>query len=1087
MKKREKGKTMKLLKISGYAILSVAITVFSILFLFRNGDIGAALLEKGIRNALLSAGVESEIQAIHGNPWRGYTAEGLELRASGILNARIGRIEVEPDIKGLFKWDPIEKVEIYESTLKIEDPSRLGSLKPQTSGKNRIPLPPIPLRIRDLSVSAAAHIVDIESADIYHAKNGTDISMNGSADGIPWRIDSVLETTEGLVLPALSMDFGNGRFLLSGDLMPFLRISGSAEDIDTALLGSLIPGTNGLRGIFSSVFKGIGTLAAPGISGDFTAEGTGFGKTSAGSLSGTWSFSDDTLAVRNIESGLFEKSFTASLSADITGKMDIQAQGYDLDLGKIAGTDPRLPAMTGKIDSFGLRLKGKIPDLNGGMDMTSEGFSLSGRRIDSLDAKVSINGGSMNIDSSLKWSGASAAVTGKADLRRKTVDLSVTAPDSDLQTMAAFAPSLRSADIKGTADLSFRIKGSFKKPEAEGSFCSPSLSIGDESFSNTDLTIAITGGDMQIRKFGSHGLGGSLEGYGKIRDLYGTPRMDIKLRGRHLDLSRISSLLGSVPEELEGTVDVDLSVGGTMREPYFTITSPLITIDGVVFQDLSADLAWKAPKLDIRSFSVSLLDGKFSASGSIITAPSPKLDLKGSFAELELKELPFASLPSVEGTADGDFTIGGSISAPDISFTAAVPALSSDYAFLHDIRLQGQAFLRGVDITTLDIGVGSGILKGSASLRLEADGPDLYFNISGSDLDTSALFPKYTSSTDTIAGNVDLMFGGHFGKKTLEGDGNITSANLSVAGLPLDSMDIPIEIGSDKINITGMKIRGFGGTLSGDLVLDMKDLGWESWFRARSVDIAPATDRLPDLAGKVAGTVLMDLNLKGRGSDRYAIFGHGLLEIKDGSIGGFPAIKAAAATAGRERIEFRRIKSNFMADGLGITLFGGTRAEAPPGYPLYRNIDLDGTLQYDGDLDLNGKAEVSMRALNAFTGALRLALDTALSRGNLVQNLFDGLKGIGKRDFRILSFEIGGSRSAPEVKKLEMEGGQEYLGRLLDIEDADKDKAYDDDRQIYIRLEFPVGPGSGSKEDTAGEQLRQQLIDGLIDSLFPKH
>jgi hypothetical protein len=284
-----------------------------------------------------------------------------------------------------------------------------------------------------------------------------------------------------------------------------------------------------------------------------------------------------------------------------------------------------------------------------------------------------------------------------------------------------------------------------------------------------------------------------------------------------------------------------------------------------------------------------------------------------------------------------------------------------------------------------------------------------------------------------------------------------------------------------------MKIRGFGGTLSGDLVLDMKDLRWESWFRARSVDIAPATDRLPDLAGKVAGTVLMDLNLKGRGSDRYAIFGHGLLEIKDGSIGGFPAVKAAAATAGRERIEFRRIKSNFMADGLGITLFGGTRAEAPPGYPLYRNIDLDGTLQYDGDLDLNGKAEVSMRALNAFTGTLRLALDTALSRGNLVQNLFDGLKGIGKRDFRILSFEIGGSRSAPEVKKLEMEGGQEYLGRLLDIEDADKDKAYDDDRQIYIRLEFPVGPGSGSKEDTAGEQLRQQLIDGLIDSLFPKH
>ena len=1087
MKKNGTGRTRKLFGICGYIVLSAVIAAFILFILFGNSDIGTGLLERTIAHVLSSAGIESGMDAIYGNPWKGYEIEGLALDAPGVLSVRIGRLTLEPDIKGLLEWKPVKKIGVYDSVLKIEDPSGLGTIRPRSSGKGRIPLPPLPIEIRNLSLSASGHTADIESADLYHSSGRTDISMTGSADGLPFRAGSVLDTTEGLTLPELSVHMGRGgHVVLSGDLFPSLDISGSATGIDMAELGAQYGRIHGSRGMFSAAFRAAGTIAEPEISGDFAIEEAGFGKSSAGSVSGTWSFSGNTLAVRDIGGDLLGEDFAANLSVDTSGLVNLKARGRDLDLDRIAGSDPRIPPVTGEIDSFALELEGKFPAINGRVDVKSRQFALSGRAFDSMAARISFRGGTADVDSSLKWNGTAARIEGKADFIGKTVGLSVMAPKADLNTLAASVPSFPFPDIEGAADLRVRIDGPIDKPEMEGTFSSALFSIKGEQFRNTDLSFTVNGDSMHMDKFASSGLGGTIEGGGTISGLYGNPRMDIKLRGRHLDLSRASSLLGPAPEGLEGTIDVDVSVGGTPNEPTFRISSPLVTAGNVVLQDLDADFAWKAPAMDIRNISVSLLDGRFSASGNITAGPPSSVDLKGSFSGLDLENLPFKVLPPMEGTADGEFTAIGPASDPDISFTAEAPLLSSDYASLHDIRLYGRASRKKIDIAAFDMGVGDGLLKGSASIRLGKGTPDIYFSISGSGLETSDLLTGYLPSPDSIGGNVDILFNGHSDGRTLEGDGDIFSSNLSIAGLPLEKADIPVEMASGRINVGEMKIDILGGSLSGDLTFDIKDLAWNGDFHVRSADIAKAAAVFPALAGKLQGTALLDLHIRGRGVNKYGIFGYGLLEIRDGSVGGFPAVKAAAATAGKEKIEFKRAKSNFMTDGLGITLFGGSRIEAPLKYPIYRNIGLDGTFRYDGGLDINGEAEVNMQALNAFTGAVQVALDTALAKGDLVQNLLNELKGIGRRDFRTVSFEIGGSRSAPEVKKLDIEGGREYLGKLLDMEDADKDKTYDDDRQIYIRLEFPVGPGGGNKGDTAGEQLRQQLIDGLLDSLFPK-
>ncbi len=1115
-------KKLPLSRVFKYLLLFLLIISLGLAFFIKDRDMATGMITKAIINGLASAGFDGNIERVTGNPWKGYRIEGLDFASGDIFSASIRTIEIDLDLLKIFNWDPVEKIGLYDSMIDIRDPAKLALLRSEPSGK-KLPIPPLPLEIESFDVRIPGHQVLADRGSILYSSRAIDMDISGRVDTLPWKMGTVLEMGDRIHLAKGMFDLGaEGRIILSGDISPLMDITGTVESLDLYALSSLDKRFMDARGIFSSTLYGKGTPSEPEAGGTFSLAGGEIGGRSMGSISGRWSFAENTFRIDEMVNEILGSRIEGDLSINTEGELKLKAQGRDLDLSKAQELKMAIPEMNGRIDTLQLNLSGKLPWLTGRVDLVSGGFSVSAQKFDSMNLNILLEGKKILLDSSLSWSGTRAQAGGTLDLSKEpALEFSLKAPVIDLAILPKMAPSLSALEPEGSMALSLEVRGSIRDPDIKGSLSSRKFSIRKEPIEDLSLSFSVVKGTLNMDRLYAKMLGGELTGRGEILDIFASPLLDLGVYGKDLDLERASRLVPSPPEDLGGRADLEAHIRGSLEnpliegtlqgrqfrmgdlvrvetidakvskkgqeEPVLEISTPLATISDVVLQDVNASISWKAPDLIIQNISTSILDGEFSAAGRIITAPSPLLDLQASFENLELEDLPFAGLPETEGTTKGTLTIKGPPSDPEISFQALSPLVSSGCAELRSIDLRGNASRKKIDITSVSAKVGEGLLKGGMSLILLEKGTDIYFNLAGSGLDLAYLLPGEDGSCPVdISGNIDLQIQGDFTKGKLNGEGDISSQALVIQNFALESMDIPLDITANKAEIKGMKISAFGGTLSGDLSLNFDDLQWNSSFEGADLDLARAMDTIPALSKKLTGKTFFDVKFKGKGFNPYNLFGYGLLEIREGDIGDIPAIKAAAATAGEERIRFQRLRSNFLADGFGLTILGGSRVEAPRKYPLYRQIEMDGNIQYDGDLDLKGAAEVNIQAFNAFMGTLQIALKTVLSQGDLVQDILGSLTGIGRKDFRTINFEIGGNRTSPEIKKLEVEGGQEYLSNLLDMEDSDKDRQKVDNRQITIKLNFPVGPGGSKKDDETGEQLQEQFLEGILKNLFPK-
>lgn len=1119
-KRKKRSVIWKVLKIT---LLFLLLTFIALFLIFKDRDIATDLVSRTVIRSISSAGLEADLAKVSGNPWRGYSIEGLNLASPDIFNARIGEITVDLNLLKLITWDPVEKIGIYNSKVNILDPARMSELKPESSDQKKITLPPLPLEISSVDIIIPEHQINIGSADIYHSSKATSLALSGSVDILPFEMEFLLNTGEKRSLEKGLVKLGKeGIISLSGDISPTMDIAGLVQNINLSELSSLDKRLLDAEGIFNATIHSRGTIDIPEGKGDFSLSEGRIKGSSIGSISGKWSYLEDIFRIEDLENEILGSTIEGDLSIDTSGKLTINADGKNLDLASSGEISSNLPEMTGLINTLKLNASGTLPWLTGNVKLASEGFSISGQKFDSLNLDIFMKEKDILLDSTLSWSGTKAQAKGSLDLSKEPlIDLDIRAPRINLNILPRLSDQLSTLEPEGVLALAVNVRGKIKDPAIKGSLLSKRFSIRQEIVEDLNLSFSLLNGNLKINKMGASTLGGALSGSGKVSDIYDSPVLDLKFSGKGLDLRRASQLIPSPPEDLEGMTDLDLSIRGPVRdpllegtfnssnfkmgelasaetisakasikgsqEPLFEISTPLATVSDFILHDLKGTFSWKAPLLEVRDMSLSLLGGDFSASGNLTTKPLPSLEMTGSFKELELEDLPFPGLPATKGTIAGNIRINGALQDPQLAFQVRSPFITSGCVVLRSINLQGDASRKKIDITSLSAGVGKGLLKGGMTLGLRDKGTNIFFNLVGSALDLASLLPPESISCPVdLSGNIDLQMQGDFTNGKLNGEGMVSSRSLAIQGFLLESLNIPLDITANKAEIKGLNISSFGGIVSGDLGLDLDELAWNATLNGEELDLKKALDQIPALAEKFSGKTFFDLTFKGRGFNPYGLFGYGLVEVRDGDIGGMPAIKAAAATAGEERIKFKRARSNFLADGFGITILGGSRVEAPRKYPLYRSIDLDGTVQYDGDLDLKGKTEVNIQALNAFLGTLQIALKTALSQGDLIQDLLGGLGGLRKKDFRTISFHLGGNRTSPEIKELQVEGGQEYLRELLDMEDADRDMEKNDNRQITIKLNFPVGPGDGKEDDTTGEQLKEQFLEGILKNLFPK-
>jgi hypothetical protein len=159
-------------------------------------------------------------------------------------------------------------------------------------------------------------------------------------------------------------------------------------------------------------------------------------------------------------------------------------------------------------------------------------------------------------------------------------------------------------------------------------------------------------------------------------------------------------------------------------------------------------------------------------------------------------------------------------------------------------------------------------------------------------------------------------------------------------------------------------------------------------------------------------------------------------------------------------------------DGVSVYIMPGSHMTAPAGDPLYRYVNIDGSVFYTKRLELHGMAEVNLQVLNAFVGAVKGVATGGASIQEALQGLLGGMiPGSSTGDFREVTFDVAGTLDSPKLMSLQVQR-----------KPTDEQPAETTEDEQQLKLDIPVGSGAES-DDSTGDQLKKQILQQIFKSI----
>ncbi len=1116
-------------KIFKYLFISILILLIaggSALFLLRNRDMGTGFLKRQAISAAKAAGYDVSIENLTGNPVRGYRIKGLSVLAEGAIRISLGSLRVALSYDTLLKGKPIDPISLRDGFVEIMDLSRLPKTDEPEEEKVTPWFPYIPVEIRNLAVRYPEAISDImlTSADIGVSPEKMSVSVDGSIGDSPIESRLIMEMSEKvMVLTHFSTTFDKkGKLEARGSIAPDFSIEGSVLSLDLGAAASALPEGKrpDINGTVNFYFSLAGTPEDPLFKGDLHVQEPGFQDFGINRVRGNISYDGSLFLISDLEADMLGSILNADLSLSEKGNIDLVFSAENLDLSKLEGMGQQLPKTSGIIEELKGNVSGDLQNLLGSIYARSSTVSIIDQKITNTKLDIQFEGRTVNIDSILHWKGEPISTSGKVLLgAAPSLDLSTSVSNFDIANIRSFLPPETSEQIpRGKFNLRARTTGSLKDPSVQLNISSPSLELNRGKITNIKADLHYRKPDLKIRELSCLVPDGSLSGSGTVA-LDKSNRTDISVKTSTGDISETLRLVPAPPEGISGSAEAVISVKGNIYDPdvkgsfktrnlrfqslfqaervngnfsfrnnrlLLEIDTPTALLDRLLANDLKAGVQWQPGRLDLREGSAELLGGNFSSSGHILLSKKPELHLSGTFDDLALEKLPWKLPVDIMGETYGEFSLSGNTEKPVVAFQLKSPNLVTEGMTLDNIIINADLRDQTFSLKSLFAQIGKGQIQGNANIDLARDFKT-DFKIDGTRLDIPYLLRDMEGNLkDTIQGSLDMSAEGSFSSGVIKAEAEISSGSIKIQGFEIKDIFCPIVVESPKVVIPELKASIYEGILKSRSDFRMDTLEWENSSSLVSMDLGSMSDSMEDLPLTMSGKAEGKIKIHGRGGDLFSVFGTGDVTARDGDIGGLPAIKAAAKTAGRETIRFRRARSNFLVDGFGVTILAGSRVEAPLKDPLYQHLAIDGLIEYDGGLDIEGDTVVNVQALNAFLGGLQTALRATLSKGDLLEDIMGGLLGrVTKKDYREIAFHIEGTRDSPQLSKLEVQGGDQYISDLINIDEFGENKMERDEKQIQIKINFPVGKGGEKESPSAGEQFKDQLIEGLLKGINP--
>ena len=658
----------------------------------------------------------------------------------------------------------------------------------------------------------------------------------------------------------------------------------------------------------------------------------------------------------------------------------------------------------------------------------------------------------------------------------------------------AIIPDLQKLQLSGIFNFHSTISGNYNNLaniEANAFFNAKNIVYDKIKVGDLDLPVKFSDNTVNINDARAILPGGVLNLKGNINLAnINNPSFNLALHTNAINLAKTLKTL-NIKENIAGKISGAADIHGNLKNPVFhtALRAEDVKYDKFVNMPQAVIVA----RGDMKKFTLNKLEAKINnseinAAGNLIFNKKNFTDSALSFyAKLKHFNLKknlaaFMGTSPIDGVIDAQVNLSGTIAAPkgDIKITRPIFYGNNE---IRDIALK----LNSPEANNYKIIAKARLENFKPELNIDIkqkDGIYLY-NIDTNPLDiNSAIETQIPSMAGLIKGNAKI---------------NITGSTLKNSNINIKASSSKIKI-LDKISIENIfmpiifsqaknKIEMINGVayLSDGIIktalnVDLTQKIYTGKLSVSDLDFGKlAAQFLTE--GELIGKISAQTNIKGNFGVMPTNFANGKFSTTSGYFHKMSIIDKVTPT---KKISFENISGSFFWDGKDVFFNPGTGAKADKHEPLYRYVNINGSLGIPGKgLNLLCDGRFDLKILDQLLGAMKSVFQ--YMTGNLAQNFLRDtagrIFGVKRKDFQNVSFRLANSWN--ELRLLDLKITKPIEDFLpIDILNKDEEKQRDD-TQFKLNLKIPVGKGNTSiEEDSTEDQFKQQLIDNLFNIGF---
>lgn len=464
---------------TGIAVFLVALVACAGFTLTRTDVLRDFIRTKAIVMAKEMMNIDLTITELTGDPFTGFTAEGVEVARGGRTLVSARSISANISYPSIFMGSPglsvlqldgvVTSLDQVMELVPASDPN-----KPDEPG--HVPIETV--TVTDSSFGTDYGTLGIESAkvDIENTQNFT-VAAAGNISGKEITVTGGISKTEGSwCAKEVKAGLDSGTVALDGSLYPTADAKIDIDSLSLASVSELVPTLEkyGLSGTLS------GSATVVGSGKEYSSEGSGRLHEAAvqgiplAELDAKWSVRPGDLRVELGQGKVFDTALSGvfTLTTDAKTSEKYMTLNADIKNLKFADWKGRIEERTGRkiftkggITSLSADIKGPIKALAGRIDMEPSDITYKEVALKGLRASVQFNGRPAgDVDVSATLGGKKLAVKGHLSLDEKTpTDLTFSSDGLPLANILKSIPQAETSPVSAT----IVVKGTCKGPKGK--------------------------------------------------------------------------------------------------------------------------------------------------------------------------------------------------------------------------------------------------------------------------------------------------------------------------------------------------------------------------------------------------------------------------------------------------------------------------------------------------------------------------------------------------------------------------------------------------------------------------------------------